>query len=77
MANVTIALLILVLTHPMTIGKTVANVTIALLFLVLTHPMTIGKMVANYTPKKRKDYPKSVHLVGTDTPEVSKHKKKK
>jgi len=38
---------------------------------VLTHPMTIGKMVANYTPKKRKDYPKSVHLVGTDTPEAT------
>ena len=32
--------------------------------------MTIGKAVANYTPKRKKDSPKSVHLVGTDTPEV-------
>jgi hypothetical protein len=39
-------------------------------FPVLTHPLTIGKAVANYTPKKKKDHPKSVHLVGTDTPEV-------
>lgn len=38
---------------------------------VLTHPLTIGKAVANYTPKKRKDKPKSVHLVGTDTPEAT------
>ena len=32
--------------------------------------MTIGKVIANYTPKKKKDSPKSIHLVGTDTPEV-------
>ncbi len=38
---------------------------------MLTHPLTIGKAVANYTPKKKKDSAKSVHLVGTDTPEVS------
>ncbi len=37
---------------------------------MLTHPLTIGKAVANYTPKKKKDSAKSVHLVGTDTPEV-------
>ena len=43
---------------------------------VLTHPMTIGKAVANYTPKKKKDYPKSVHLVGTDTPEVKRKNKR-
>ena len=42
-----------------------------LIDLVLTHPMTIGKVVANYTPKRKKDSPKSVHLVGTDTPEVT------
>jgi len=38
---------------------------------VLTHPMTIGKVIANYTPKKKKDSPKSIHLVGTDTPEAT------
>ena len=41
---------------------------------VLTHPMTIGKVISGYTPKRKKDKPKSIHLVGTDTPEVS-HKR--
>eukprot|EP00088_Acartia_fossae_P002490 TRINITY_DN11005_c0_g1_i1.p1 TRINITY_DN11005_c0_g1~~TRINITY_DN11005_c0_g1_i1.p1 ORF type:complete len:399 (-),score=115.65 TRINITY_DN11005_c0_g1_i1:427-1623(-) len=38
---------------------------------VLTHPMTIGKAISNYTPKRKKDKPKSIHLVGTDTPEAT------
>eukprot|EP00096_Caligus_rogercresseyi_P000148 TRINITY_DN1040_c0_g1_i1.p1 TRINITY_DN1040_c0_g1~~TRINITY_DN1040_c0_g1_i1.p1 ORF type:complete len:405 (+),score=130.91 TRINITY_DN1040_c0_g1_i1:114-1328(+) len=38
---------------------------------VLTHPITIGLAVTNYTPKRKKNYPKSVHLVGTDRPEAT------
>ena len=38
---------------------------------VITHPMTIGKVIANYGPKRKKNYPKSVHLVGTGNVEVS------
>ena len=38
---------------------------------VLTHPMTIGKVISAHTPKRKKDKPKSIHLIGTDTPEVS------
>jgi len=38
---------------------------------VLTHPMTIGKVISGYTPKRKKDMPKSIHLVGTDTPEAT------
>lgn len=38
---------------------------------VLTHPVTIGKMVNEYTPKRKKNSPKSVHLVGTDRPEAT------
>jgi len=38
---------------------------------VLTHPITIGKMVSTYTPKRKKNSPKSVHLVGTDRPEAT------
>ena len=37
----------------------------------MTHPMTIGKVVSNYCPKRKKGYPKSIHLVGTGTIEVS------
>ena len=37
---------------------------------VLTHPMTIGKVISAHTPKRKKDKPKSIHLIGTDTPEV-------
>ena len=38
---------------------------------VLTHPVTIGKIVNQYTPKRKKNSPKSVHLVGTDRPEAT------
>jgi len=38
---------------------------------VLSHPMTIGKVINNYGPKRKKDHPKSIHLVGTDTPEAT------
>jgi len=38
---------------------------------VLTHPMTIGKVISAYTPKRKKDKPKSIHLIGTDTPEAT------
>merc|ERR1711863_252207 len=38
---------------------------------VLTHPVTIGQMVYAYTPKRKKNSPKSVHLVGTDRPEAT------
>lgn len=38
---------------------------------MLTHPVTIGKMVNIYTPKRKKNSPKSVHLVGTDRPEAT------
>merc|ERR1712117_863859 len=38
---------------------------------VITHPMTIGKVISNYGPKRKKGYPKSIHLVGTDTPEAT------
>jgi hypothetical protein len=30
-----------------------------------------GKLVANYTRKRKKNSPKSVHLVGTDRPEAT------
>merc|ERR1711935_1165065 len=35
------------------------------------HPMTIGKVISAHTPKRKKDKPKSIHLVGTDTPEAT------
>lgn len=38
---------------------------------VLTHPVTIGRMVALHTKKRKKNHPKSVHLVGTDRPEAT------
>jgi len=38
---------------------------------VLSHPMSIGKVISNYGPKRKKDHPKSIHLVGTDTPEAT------
>jgi len=38
---------------------------------VLTHPMTIGKVISAHTPKRKKDKPKSIHLIGTDTPEAT------
>merc|ERR1712088_43261 len=38
---------------------------------VLTHPVTIGQMVNQHTPKRKKNSPKSVHLVGTDKPEAT------
>jgi len=38
---------------------------------VMTHPMTIGKVVSNYCPKRKKGYPKSIHLVGTGTIEAT------
>ena len=38
---------------------------------VLTHPVTIGKMIGQHTPKRKKNSPKSVHLVGTDRPEAT------
>ena len=42
-----------------------------LLFGVLTHPVTIGKVIDQYTPKRKKDKPKSIHLMGTDRPEAT------
>lgn len=38
---------------------------------VLTHPITIGKVIDTYTPKRKKDKPKSIHLMGTDRPEAT------
>ena len=38
---------------------------------VITHPLTIGKMIDQYTPKRKKDKPKSIHLMGTDRPEAT------
>ena len=38
---------------------------------VITHPMTIGKVISNYGPKRKKGYPKSLHLVGTGNIEVT------
>lgn len=38
---------------------------------VMTHPMTIGKVIAEYCPKRKKGYPKSIHLVGTGTIEAT------
>jgi len=38
---------------------------------VLTHPLTIGKVISAHTPKRKKDKPKSIHLIGTDTPEAT------
>lgn len=38
---------------------------------VLTHPVTIGKLVHTWTAKRKKNSPKSVHLVGTDRPEAT------
>ena len=38
---------------------------------VLTHPVTIGKMIDQHTPKRKKNTPKTVHLVGTDRPEAT------
>jgi len=38
---------------------------------VITHPITIGKVIDTYTPKRKKDKPKSIHLMGTDRPEAT------
>jgi len=38
---------------------------------VLTHPVTIGQMVNQYSTKRKKNSPKTVHLVGTDRPEAT------
>jgi len=38
---------------------------------VITHPMTIGKVISNYGPKRKKGYPKSLHLVGTGNIEAT------
>ena len=38
---------------------------------VITHPLTIGKVIDMYTPKRKKDKPKSIHLMGTDRPEAT------
>ena len=38
---------------------------------VLTHPVTIGQMIAQHTIKRKKNSPKTVHLVGTDKPEAT------
>jgi len=38
---------------------------------VLTHPITIGKVINTYSPKRKKDKPKSLHLMGTDRPEAT------
>jgi len=38
---------------------------------VLTHPVTIGQMIDKHTPKRKKDKPKSIHLMGTDRPEAT------
>jgi len=38
---------------------------------VLTHPVTIGKVIHTNTPKRKKDKPKSIHLMGTDRPEAT------
>ena len=37
---------------------------------VMCHPMTIGKVISTYGPKRKKGYPKSIHLVGTGNIEV-------
>ena len=33
--------------------------------------MTIGQMINQHTPKRKKNSPKTVHLVGTDRPEAT------
>jgi len=38
---------------------------------VLSHPVTIGKMIFTHAPKRKKDKPKSIHLMGTDRPEAT------
>ena len=38
---------------------------------VVTHPITIGKAINTYSPKRKKDKPKSLHLMGTDRPEAT------
>merc|ERR1712227_334090 len=38
---------------------------------VMTHPMTIGKVISSYGPKRKKGYPKSLHLVGTGNIEAT------
>jgi len=38
---------------------------------VMCHPMTIGKVIANYGPKRKKNYPKSIHLIGTGNIEAT------
>jgi len=38
---------------------------------VMTHPMTIGKVISEFCPKRKKGYPKSIHLVGTGTIEAT------
>ncbi len=38
---------------------------------VLTHPLTIGKLISEHTAKRKKNSPKTVHLVGTDKPEAT------
>merc|ERR1712004_238699 len=38
---------------------------------VMCHPMTIGKVISTYGPKRKKGYPKSIHLVGTGNIEAT------
>ena len=38
---------------------------------VLTHPVTIGKAISDHTVRRKKNSPKTVHLVGTDKPEAT------
>ena len=33
--------------------------------------MILGKVIEQYTPKRKKDKPKSIHLMGTDRPEAT------
>ena len=38
---------------------------------MLTHPVTIGKLISDHTARRKKNSPKTVHLVGTDKPEAT------
>ena len=56
-----------VLTHPITIGKNVYSKVCTIINPILP----LGKVIDQYTPKRKKDKPKSIHLMGTDRPEAT------
>ena len=57
--------------NPLFSANTTTHITC--LILLMTIPVltkTSTQVISAHTPKRKKDKPKSIHLIGTDTPEV-------